>query len=229
MASRKQSKGECVFCQKPMTRGGLSKHFKSCVARKKALATADDAAKGKRQGIYHVLVADAYSSAYWLHLEINGETSLSELDWYLRQIWLECCGHLSAFRFKGGWMEEELDMQQKIATIAEAGVELEYMYDFGSTSELVIKVIEERQGKPLSKHPIFLMARNLAPEYQCMACDKPATHFCQECVYEHEKSGLLCDEHLQNHPHDDYGEPLPIVNSPRVGMCDYDGPAEPPY
>ena len=28
-----------------------------------------------------------------------------------------------------------------------------------------------------------------------------------------------------HHPHDQYGEPIPLVNSPRLGMCGYDGPA----
>jgi hypothetical protein len=50
-----------------------------------------------------------------------------------------------------------------------------------------------------------------------------------ECVYEMDEQGTLCDEHARNHPHDNYGEPMPLVNSPRVGMCGYDGPAEPPY
>lgn len=48
-------------------------------------------------------------------------------------------------------------------------------------------------------------------------------------VYEHELSGFLCDHHAQDHPHDNYGDPMPLVNSPRVGMCGYEGPAEPPY
>lgn len=30
-------------------------------------------------------------------------------------------------------------------------------------------------------------------------------------------------------PHDDYGEPIELVNSPRLGMCGYTGPADPPY
>jgi hypothetical protein len=39
----------------------------------------------------------------------------------------------------------------------------------------------------------------------------------------------LCDEHAEDHPHDNYGEPIPLCNSPRMGQCGYDGPAEPPY
>jgi hypothetical protein len=50
-------------------------------------------------------------------------------------------------------------------------------------------------------------------------------------LYEADENGVwfLCDEHVKNHPHDEYGDPLPLVNSPRLGMCGYDGPAEPPY
>lgn len=50
-----------------------------------------------------------------------------------------------------------------------------------------------------------------------------------ECVIEEEAQGTLCDAHTRTHPHDDYGEPMPLVNSPRVGMCGDVNPAEPPY
>ena len=86
-----------------------------------------------------------------------------------------------------------------------------------------------REGKPLTSHPIALMARNNAPEAYCMECKQPASWLCLECTYELEEPGALCEEHAQDHPHEAYGEPMPLVNSPRVGMCGYYGPAEPPY
>jgi hypothetical protein len=46
--------------------------------------------------------------------------------------------------------------------------------------------------------------------------------------YEENQTGFLCDEHVEGYPHDNYGEPMPLVNSPRLGMCGYTGPAEPP-
>lgn len=73
------------------------------------------------------------------------------------------------------------------------------------------------------------MARNTLPEDQCIECGQRATHLCTECLIEADTWGTLCDEHTQTHPHDNYGEPMPLVNSPRLGMCGYDGPAEPPY
>lgn len=60
-------------------------------------------------------------------------------------------------------------------------------------------------------------------------CGQPATRFCMECVIEHNTAGDLCEQHAQEHPHEDYGEPLALVNSPRLGMCGYVGPADPPY
>ena len=37
----------------------------------------------------------------------------------------------------------------------------------------------------------------------------------------------FCDAHAEEHEHDDML--MALVNSPRTGMCGYDGPAEPPY
>jgi len=34
---------------------------------------------------------------YWLYLDISMTSTLKSLDAFLREIWLECCGHMSAF------------------------------------------------------------------------------------------------------------------------------------
>ena len=62
-----------------------------------------------------------------------------------------------------------------------------------------------------------------------MECDAAATSLCMECVYD-DQSGMLCGAHAENHRHDDDEEELmPVVNSPRMGVCGYTGPATPPY
>jgi hypothetical protein len=108
-------------------------------------------------------------------------------------------------------------------------VELTHIYDFGTSSETLIKVVGVRDGKPTTAHPVALMARNAPPDVRCMECEQPASWLCIECVYEEDRLGLLCEQHAKKHPHEDYGEPVPVVNSPRLGMCGYTGPAEPPY
>jgi hypothetical protein len=73
------------------------------------------------------------------------------------------------------------------------------------------------------------MARNAPPDVRCMECEQPASWLCIECMYEEDRPGMLCEQHAEGHPHKDYGEPVPVVNSPRVGMCGYAGPAKPSY
>jgi len=227
MSSKKQTRGTCAFCGREMAKGGLTRHLKTCPERQAAIAAAD-AGAGDPQSLYHLQVQDAWGGDFWLHLEMQGRATLEDLDHYLRAIWLECCGHLSQFSI-GGWAGDEISMSRRIAQVFTPGVELEHIYDFGTSSHTMVKALDVRRGKPLSKHPIFLMARNDMPEVECMACGKPATWLCMECIYEDNQTGWLCDEHAEDHPHEEYGEPLPLVNSPRLGMCGYSGPAEPPY
>ncbi|MBN1218616.1 MAG: hypothetical protein JXM69_06800 [Anaerolineae bacterium] len=227
MARRKQSHGNCAFCGRDMAKGGLSKHLSSC-AERQAVIKAANQKPGKSEKLFHLRVQDAYLSDFWLHLEMNGSATLKDLDYYLRAIWLECCGHLSQFSI-GGWSGDEIAMRTRIDRVFRPGVELTHIYDFGTSSETLVKAVGVREGKPLTAHPITLMARNLQPEVECVECGQPATWLCLECVYEFDEPGTLCDKHAENHPHDDYGEPMPLVNSPRVGMCGYSGPAEPPY
>jgi hypothetical protein len=210
-----------------MTKGGLSRHLSSCAKRQEAINTANKTS-GQAQSIYHLQIQDAWGGDFWLHLEMKGSAKLSDLDYYLRAIWLECCGHLSQFSV-GGWRGDEIPMSQQAAQVFKPGLELTHIYDFGTSSETLVKVVNVRQGTPLSKHPLFLMARNDPPEVECMECDQPAAWLCLECMYELNQPGLLCDKHAREHPHDEYGEPMPLFNSPRVGLCGYSGPAEPPY
>lgn len=224
--SRSQSRGICSFCNREMSKGGLTRHLKSCPEREKASAAANE--KRQEETIYHLQVQDRWDSDYWLHLEMRGRAMMSDLDRYLRNIWLECCGHLSMFS-PGGWGTPEISMSRRADGVFKSHAELVHIYDFGTSSTTLVRVADARQGAPLTNKPIYLMARNIPPELTCQECDRPATFLCVECIYEEDLSGALCAEHVAGHPHVDYGPPYPVVNSPRVGLCGYEGPAEPPY
>lgn len=227
MAESVRTRGACVYCEREMTRPGMTRHLGACEKRREAIAAADQK-PGPAFSLVHLQVRDAWRGDYWLDLEMNGGATLAQLDHYLRAIWLECCGHLSQFSI-GGWRGKEIGMNRKAAEVFTPGVELTHIYDFGTESVTLVKAIEVRKGKPTTKHPIALMARNAAPAHTCQECGSPATHFCRECGYEDGRPGTLCAEHAATHPHEDYGAPMLLVNSPRMGMCGYDGPAEPPY
>jgi hypothetical protein len=205
----------------------MSKHLASCPQRQEAIAKAETK-KATSETLYHLRVQDAYQSEFWLNLEMRGSKTLQDLDTYLRAIWLECCGHMSQFSLGGG-LERQIGMRRKIGDVFQGGGELTHIYDFGTSSETLVKLVETREGNATTTKAIALMARNQMPENVCIKCGQPATHLCFECLIEEDTWGTLCDKHAKTHPHNSYDEPVPLVNSPRLGMCGYDGPAEPPY
>jgi hypothetical protein len=205
----------------------MARHLAACPERR-ALIEQAERGKGAREVLYHLRARDASRGEYWLDLEMRGSGTLKDLDHYLRDIWLDCCGHLSQFSF-GGWRAAEIPMTQRIGRVFASGKELTHIYDFGTSSVTLIKAVATREGKPVTPHPVALMARNTMPQSQCSECNQPASWLCMECLIEDDEPGTLCDEHAKTHPHEDYGEPIGLVNSPRLGMCGYDGPAEPPY
>ncbi len=227
MARGTQSRGHCAFCGYETTKGSMGKHLATCLQRAAQIASAEQHQR-PRETLYHLRVQDAYNPAFWLDLEVRGSAKLKDLDTYLRGIWLECCGHLSQFSI-GGWQGTEIGKQRRVDAVFQPNVELTHIYDFGTSSETRIKMMGQRVSVPLSARPITLMARNAMPVVPCIECAQRATQLCMECLIEEDSSGTLCDQHADAHPHDNYGEPVPLVNSPRVGMCGYDGPADPPY
>jgi hypothetical protein len=219
--------GPCAFCGKRLTRGGMSRHLRTCAARRAATQAAD-AKAGKPRTLLHLVAQNRWSGDdFWLHLEMRGDAEIDDLDMYLRAIWLECCGHMSRFAEKG-WRGEDIEMDDPAARVFTPDREITHTYDFGTETTTLIRLVGQRAGKPLSKHPITLMARNEMRAVVCQDCGEPATRLCLECVYQTDNA-FLCDAHAESHPHEDYGEPVPAVNSPRLGSCAYDGPAEPPY
>jgi hypothetical protein len=227
MPRKPQSRGTCAYCGAELSKAGISKHLETCPKRLESIQTAE-ASDRPRETLWHLRVQDAYDKNFWLDLEMCGSASLTKLDAYLRAIWLECCGHLSEFTI-GGWGGKEIGKARKADAVFDPGLVLRHLYDFGTTSETDIRVVGARTGKALSKHPISLMARNNQPEAFCQVCGQLASWLCMECIDEEDKEGLLCDAHAEGHPHEDYGGLFPLVNSPRVGMCGYEGPAVPPY
>ena len=203
------SEGICIFCKKSYSKAGISRHLAS------HLKAIDKVAKKKS---YHLKVE---AGPYFLQLLIDGNASLDELDSFLRAIWLECCGHLSQFSF-GRW-NDELDFDMVARKLFGKGVQLWYAYDFGSTTELNIKCMGEY---PIATpEGIRLLSRNNPLDIPCDTCKKKAAvelcsvhwdgsdmYFCKKCTKKHSKTCADAEYAM-----------LPIVNSPRMGVCAYEG------
>jgi hypothetical protein len=201
--------GKCLYCAKTYSGRGISRHLESHLKKLTPV-------KGKKS--FHLRV-DA--KPYFLNFLMDGNAGLVDLDQFLRGIWLECCGHLSQFSY-GRWNEELGPV--KANRVFDKGTELWYAYDFGSTTELDIRCVGVH---PIStKEDILLLSRNEPFSILCDNCGKkPAVELCTVHYYG-EEDMFFCedciDQHMEDCPDADYAM-LPVVNSPRMGVCGYDG------
>jgi len=211
------SEGTCHFCGKTFTKAGITRHLN------KHLQEMEDI--GKQLGSFHLKVESNPrwgKSPYFLNLWVDSDVKLKVIDKYLRGIWLECCGHLSAFRTSR--RSDEVSMNKKAVDVFTVYPVLEYEYDFGSTTDLLLTVVGVSSSKPEEK--IVLLSRNEPLPIMCDRCNKqPATQVCTVCSYEDE--GSFCDKCAKQHAttcedFDDYAA-MPVVNSPRMGVCGYEG------
>lgn len=227
MSNKKRLKGACAYCGTEIAKNVSIRHLANCAGRKRVITRAENG-KGKSEALYHLRVQAVGMDEFWLDLETCGSARLKDLDSYLRAIWLECCGHLSKFS-SGEKYGDGIPKNRSIEEVLGAGGKMTHIYDFGTSSETIIRVAGIREGKPTTSRSIALMARNVMTEHKCMECEKKAAWLCMECYIEEDAWKTLCDNHAKTHAHNDYGGPMPLVNSPRLGLCGYDGPAKPPY
>ncbi|MHB0868836.1 MAG: hypothetical protein ACYC5J_05210 [Chloroflexota bacterium] len=228
---RRLSRGKCSYCGAGYTRAGMTRHLESCKVRRAALEALAGPRKGRRTKMLHLVVAGRYLPEYWMHLEAPAGATLVDLDDFLRETWLECCGHLSAFTIDGrDYMSvldedfffelDELDMEVALGKVLRLGTSFLHRYDFGTTTELALRVVSERMGH-VEADLVRVLARNDPPETACDSCGKSAAWVCAQCIYD--GVGWLCDDCAGKHECGE-GMLLPVVNSPRVGMCGYTGP-----
>jgi hypothetical protein len=211
MQKKIKSEGKCLFCGKTFAKAGINRHLVKHLEEK---------SNDKKDGCSFLVKVETDKSwgttPYFLSLWIDGDTTMKTIDKFLRDIWLECCGHLSEFY--------GASMTQKAKNVFWKSVQIDYDYDFGTTTELTLTVVEEYPAKADKK--IVLLSRNEPLEIMCSMCKKvPATQICTVCSYEGDAE--FCDKCAEKHAEkcDDFADyaSMPIVNSPRMGMCGYDG------
>jgi Plasmid pRiA4b ORF-3-like protein len=229
--TKQLSKGTCALCHGEFSKATMTKHLETC--RRRASDVRAEAAgrkPGRKTKKFHLVVEGRGLPMYWMHLEVSTGATLADLDQFLRATWLECCGHLSAFEIgtqrylshAGMYMDGEPDeqsMRVRLDKVLSPGLKCFHEYDFGTTTELSVKVLAE-EDREAKGQPIQVLARNIPPLIPCRVCGKPATEVCSQCVYD--EGGWLCEACAKANECGQ-GMLLPVVNSPRVGMCGYTG------
>lgn len=234
-------KGRCGFCGEIFEFRAMEKHLESCERRKSKEGSVLPGLSHQKRGkpspkeetsIFHLGVrGEAYPSTYWMYLETPSGTKLRDLDRFLRDAWVECCSHLSQFTIEGRRYVStpseagDRSMNLPVGSALRKGLDFEYEYDFGTTTELALNVLSVRRGTWRDdRERVRIMARNVPPVIPCASCHRAAaTNVCSQCIWEEDISDAwFCDECSKKH---ECGEEmlLPVVNSPRVGMCGYTG------
>lgn len=201
----------CNICHKSFANSGIQRHVSSC--SKKYVENA-----GRKKSSYLLKISDKYMEDYFLHVLVSEDAQLKHLDTFLRDIWLECCGHMSGFR-QG---RDELEMDDYVECLSHTK-KTEYTYDYGSSTNLIIEFKKEFQGS--QEQLIKLVARNATIKAECHRCEKKdAKYICTECMYGGDEV-IFCEDCVKKHTEKYHeGEEYMIshfVNSPRTGVCGY--------
>jgi hypothetical protein len=233
--------GQCAYCSGSFSGTIMARHLESCKvrhtssspqSRDKEYILLRNNNTTQHHIVYLLKVSSKYFPEYWLFIEADGMCKLEDIDSLLRDMWLECCGHLSCFTINNQRYEIQPDpwfisrsMRVRLNKILKPSMIFEYVYDYGSSTELIFKVISSTPGKiKKGRKPIRLVAKNDPILFLCHTCKKAtATSICSICRSERSiKQASFCDNCLKLH---ECGEnmALPIVNSPRSGECGYTG------
>lgn len=209
----------CRACGFIGTKVAMTRHHDTCPQRPLHRVKARDG--------YRLRVTA--KSRYWLDVEVPVSATLDDLDGFLRGIWLECCGHLSEFSIGPQEDHDDFDpfrprRKRKQPTLEElglgAGDRFDYTYDFGSSTNLKLTVQAREPVTTAARDTVRLLARNLPPELSCQECAAPA-RWAHSWEYD-DLTGqptMYCDQHGEQTRE----EQLPVVNSPRMGVCAYEG------
>jgi Plasmid pRiA4b ORF-3-like protein len=226
--ARTVSEGTCQLCQGVFKKNAMTRHLAKCLPAHEIAGRGLSQSKTKKTTLFQVQVQGRYLPQYWLHVEVPATASLEDLDDFLRHIWLECCGHLSRFQIgersysvqplEEAWGEDfqEHDMRVPVGKVLHAGCTFAHEYDFGSTTELTLKVLTAREAPASKNQGIRLLARNNPPVYTCSECGAPAAWIDTERAWDGD--GWLCAKCSEGKE-----MLLPLVNSPRTGVCGYTG------
>lgn len=216
-----KTKGKCPKCGKMYAAAQAGSHLLSCV-----LHTSTQHSQPMTEGYLIRISGEELPSTYWIFATIPKNGSLKLLDTFLRDTWLECCGHLSEFTINGrsyfsrtesGYPSQS--MKKQIGQLLSLGSICEYRYDMGSSTYLLIQVIAEIQDCPQKK--VTLLMQNESPDFSCESCKKTATLICAQCL---NKMCLPCSKRHSCvvKEREDYML-MTLVNSPRTGVCGYEG------
>ena len=134
-------KGKCYFCNKELTERTIKRHMKSCPVMNGIIEDEKANCSLIRNQYIIAVRPKENKDKYCMYISMDGNLALSYLDKLLRDIWVECCNHLSMFKINGVIYYKD-NMNASIKDILALSDKIGYEYDFGSTTELELEVVD---------------------------------------------------------------------------------------
>ncbi len=213
MENELTSEGRCIYCSQIFGQKEIGKHLSHHLAQR------EKGSPGKTTGLYcHI---EVQAGPYFLQLLVLADSKMKVIDRFLREIWLECCDHLSSF----GHKDFKVKISDTIGDVFSPRIKIYHDYDFGTTTKVFLKGLKYYQVVETKK--IVLLSRNEPLRIICGRCnEKPAVELCTVCIDNYDYS-YFCEQCAEGHAEEcedfeDYAR-MPVVNSPRMGVCGYTG------
>jgi hypothetical protein len=231
------TEGQCYLCGETYTKRGMNRHLRSCLP----------ASEGGTDSVV-LRVSGTHRDDYWIHTLVSRETTLATLDSFLRDFWVECCHHLSTFQLGdidynndnpgmlGSEPQRGRSMDISLGEVLDRHTveEFSYVYDWGSSTHLTLSVVEtgswvlstidpdSEEDVSTGDEGLLPLTRNEQPHRECADCGESAAQICQGCLMRRGPDAMYCQTCADDHECD---RPrfLPVVNSPRSGVCGYTG------
>lgn len=155
--------GRCYYCGKELTERTIKRHMKNCSEMKKIIEDKILNAKDVRKQFLISIKDKKNVGKYCIYISIDANLKLQHLDKFIRDIWVECCDHLSAFYIDKKEYRSNSDGQLKmninLKDILNVNQKFEYKYDFDFSTRLILEVVDMIEVSTDFKH-IEIIARN---------------------------------------------------------------------
>jgi len=201
------SKITCEFCDIKFGSREYSKHLIDCICEKEK--------NNSGYLIEFTSKSPITKKKYFIYAIFGLYCTFEDINLFLREEWCDCCQHLSTFDViilennkKLKVMDIDFDINISIFENAEKFI---YEYDMGTPTIVEFKIIKKLNSN-ISDSKIDIIFQNKPHILKC-ECNNNAkytyldTLLCDECY-----DDIDCEEQIDI-----------LVNSPRTGICGYEG------
>ena len=161
--------------------------------------------------------------SFWLYAAVKEDAALRHIDNFIRNTWVECCGHASLFTIGGVDYTSNTrilpgkSMNAKVMDVLHLKETADYQYDPGTPTELQVEWVGTVY-LPARREKALHLAQNYMPKYRCVRCGRRAELVFRPDMEPVEES-VICARCFREET--ETGRYLPLINSPRTGVCGY--------